>query len=481
MAKINVKQPTTPIYTHEGAPAVKTSPVNELRRSVLACLLWEDQFYESGEDIAARILRLAQEVDPVIVANLADEARHRFKLRHAPLMLLYALTLTAAGRPDGLISKTMEKVIDRADELTEFLAIYHKLGGKTLSGQVKKGLAKAFNKFDGYGLKKYDRDAAWKLRDVAFLSHVKPKDTKHALTVARLVNKDRFPEKTKAGGFAVAEALAPETFEKLKPADTWETNLSAGKDKKEYWTGALEKTAAPGFVPGSLGYMALLRNLRNMIQAGVDPDLIRRALNKRQGYRKVLPFRYVAAAKHAPQFEPELDAALIASVQASQPLPGRTIILVDVSGSMDAGLSGKSELTRMEAGAVLASIVPGDVRVFTFSYNAVEVPPRKGMAGVDAIIRSQPHGGTNLGDAIVAVNKLPHDRLIVITDEQSHQRVPQPVAKQAYMINVASYKNGVGYGGNWTHIDGFSESVLRYIYEVEGLQSQEVETDEVEA
>ena len=36
------------------------------------------------------------------------------------------------------------------------------------------------------------------------------------------------------------------------------------------------------------------------------------------------------------------------------------------------------------------------------------------------------------------MNGLPHDRLIVITDEQSHDRVPDPVASKAYMVNIAS-------------------------------------------
>jgi hypothetical protein len=105
--------------------------------------------------------------------------------------------------------------------------------------------------------------------------------------------------------------------------------------------------------------------------------------------------------------------------------------------------------------------------VFTFSDQVVEVPPRRGMAGVDAVIRSQPHGGTYLGRAVQAINDtVPHDRLIVITDEQSHDPVGNPVARHAYMINVASAKNGVGYG-RWTHIDGFSEAVLRFIAENE--------------
>ena len=89
------------------------------------------------------------------------------------------------------------------------------------------------------------------------------------------------------------------------------------------------------------------------------------------------------------------------------------------------------------------------------------------MAGVDAVIRSQDHSGTELGDAIAWVNaKVKADRIIVITDEQAAAPVPNPVAQFAYMINVASAKNGVGYG-RWTHIDGFSESVIRFIKEIE--------------
>ncbi len=112
--------------------------------------------------------------------------------------------------------------------------------------------------------------------------------------------------------------------------------------------------------------------------------------------------------------------------------------------------------------------MPGDVRVFTFSNSVVEVPARRGMAGVDAVVRSQSDGGTYLGKAVTHVNGLPHDRLIVVTDEQSHDVVPEPVAAKAYMVNVASARNGVGYGP-WVHLDGFSEAVLRFVQEHESL------------
>ncbi|MET1113302.1 MAG: VWA domain-containing protein, partial [Allosphingosinicella sp.] len=183
----------------------------------------------------------------------------------------------------------------------------------------------------------------------------------------------------------------------------------------------------------------------------------------RRGAHYVLPFRYVAAARAAPQFEPQLDEALSGAVEAMPVLPGRTIVLVDVSGSMEAPLSRRSDLSRLDAAAALAGIVHGQVRVFTFSEKVVEVPPRRGMAGVDAVARSQPHSGTYLGAAVRHVNAVPHDRLIVITDEQSHDAVGAAAARHAYMINVASARNGVGYGP-WTRIDGFSENVLRFIH-----------------
>ena len=91
------------------------------------------------------------------------------------------------------------------------------------------------------------------------------------------------------------------------------------------------------------------------------------------------------------------------------------------------------------------------------------------MAGVDAIIRSQQHSSTNLAQALNEINRMPHDRLIVITDEQAtgrYERIPDPVCNLPYMINVASAKNGVGYY-SWVHIDGFSEAVLKYIYVIE--------------
>ena len=155
--------------------------------------------------------------------------------------------------------------------------------------------------------------------------------------------------------------------------------------------------------------------------------------------------------------EGPIDEALIASVGQMERFEGRTIVVVDVSGSMFSLLSERSDMRRVDAAATLGSVINGDVRAFAFASSVREVPYRVGMAGVDAYINVSAHlgGGTDMRAAVKVANSQPHDRLIVITDEQSATPVPDPVAKRAYMINVAPYQHGVGYG-KWVHIDGFS-------------------------
>lgn len=423
------------IRTEGGAPAYPhMTALQQLRRSVLSCLLWESEFYEDGVSIAQRIESLAAQVSPQDLAALAVEARSTFNLRHVPLLLLAVLAKTGEGK---MVSEAIANTIQRADEMSEFLTVYWRHGKCPLSKQVKVGLAKAFTKFDAYQLAKYDREKAVRLRDVLFMVHAKPETEEQETVWKQLVDGT------------------------LPSPDTWEVSLSQGSDKRETFERLLRE--------GNLGYLALLRNLRNMAEAGVDTGLVRDAILARKGARRVLPFRYVAAARACPQMEPYIDQALSEAIADATLLPGKTAVLVDVSGSMGVRLSSRSDLTRMDAACALACLINGDVRMFSFSNQIVEVPPRRGMAGVDAIRSSQPHGGTALAGAIDAINReVACDRLIVITDEQAtgYSRVPDPKAEQAYMINVASYKNGVGYG-KWCHIDGFSESVLRWIGEVE--------------
>ena len=151
------------------------------------------------------------------------------------------------------------------------------------------------------------------------------------------------------------------------------------------------------------------------------------------------------------------------AINTKDKLSGRTVVLVDVSGSMEAELSSKSQINRLAAAcgvAMLAREVSDDADVWTFSNQTKRVAARHGFALRDAITNSQMHSGTQLGKAVDELNKTDYDRLIVITDEQAHDRVGKPKGR-GYIINVGSYKNGVGYG-NWVHVDGFSESVFTF-------------------
>lgn len=418
------------VKTAGGAPAFpKLTPMQQLRRCVMSCLLWEDEFYVDGKSIADTIEEAANAVTAAELAAVAVEARTQYNLRHVPLLLL----ATLARKGGTGVAKAISDTIQRADEMTEFLTIYWRNGKTPIAKQVKKGLADAFRKFDAYQLAKYDREKAIRLRDVLFMVHAKPKDEAQAATWKALVDGT------------------------LPAPDTWEVELSAGKDKRETFERLIRE--------GNLGYLALLRNLRNMAAAGCDMQLVRDAIIARKnGAQRVLPFRYVAAARACPQLEPSIDQALSEAIGSLPILPGKTVVLVDVSGSMDVPLSARSDLKRVDAAAALASLINGDVRMFSFSSKIVEVPPRRGMAGVDALLRSQQHASTALAEAVAHVNaKVPHDRLIVITDEQATTGgVPAPVVPLAYMVNVASNKNGVGYG-KWVHIDGFSESIIRWL------------------
>ena len=169
------------LRTHEGGPAhiASLTPENQLRRSVLSCMLFEREFYEDGQSIADRIVAASRQAPPAMLAALAREARSRFNLRHVPLLLLAVLADTGKGQ-SGLVADAVADVVSRADELAELLAVRAKLTGRpvkqSLTHGLRKGLARAFAKFSAFQLAKYNRDKAIKLSgtyaDFSEIKHV---------------------------------------------------------------------------------------------------------------------------------------------------------------------------------------------------------------------------------------------------------------------------------------------------------------------
>ena len=264
-----------PARTHEGAQSVTLSAANELRRTGMACLLFENGFYESGQDSATRMRGLIEKVTFEEAAQIAIDAREKMKLRHVPLFIVRELLRKHKGRQVGDL---IARVIQRPDEMGELLAMYWADGkDQPLPAQVKIGLARALKKFTEYQLAKWNKDGAVKLRDVLFLSHAKPANEEQA---------------------ALFKRIADNT---LVTPDTWEVALSGGADKKEVFERLMGER--------KLGALALLRNLRGMIEASVSEDKIRNALAVMKTER-VLPFRFIAAARHAPRLEDALEQAM---------------------------------------------------------------------------------------------------------------------------------------------------------------------------
>lgn len=493
MAKTNVAAARQPIFTHEGAKATHCNPEQQLRRLVMAHMLWEDQFYVDGKTAAEQVAEAIKNVKAEKVAEIAIEARERQKLRHIPLFI--CRVMAALPTHKHVVADTLERVIQRADELSEYVALYfgtchycfarvsevevkrkicstcvQAVARQPLSAQSKKGLARAFQKFDEYQLAKYNRDGIVKLKDVAALCHFKPAVGVEGYT--RALRKEGQVPDLPAGSAMLDRLMKDE----LKTPDTWEVKLSGGADKKETFEQLLSEK--------KLGAMALLRNLRNMQDSGTPRSVIAEALNS-VNLSKVLPFRFVAAARAVPKLEDIIEEAMFRALESYPRLVGKTVFVVDVSGSMfSAGnVSAKSDITRVDAACALAALAREtceEVAVYATAGNdytrihkTALVPSRRGFALIDAIEKDMRillgGGGIFLRQCLDFIYELEKsaDRLIVITDEQDCDQKLNPSTANAfgrenYLINIASYKNGIGYG-KFTHIDGWSEAVLDFI------------------
>jgi hypothetical protein len=435
--KVNVSNYPT---THEGGKAVEVNPYERLKRTVLACMLFEDNFYEDGVKAVDRIIELCAKCSSDQIIDLALKASQKYHLRHIPLQLIVeALKKRDYGNNTFSISLCIEEICKRPDQCTDLLALYWKSEKKPIANQLKKGLRLAFKRYDEYQLSKYNRDNPIKLRDILFLCHAKPKDDEQAALWKRLINNE------------------------LKTADTWETRLSGGEDKKESFDELLRLHR--------MGKLAILRNLRNMHEAGISKTLV--ASELLHNPKEMLPFQYIAAARECPQWEDIIDPAMIKACSLKPKLMGATIVLVDVSSSMDQPISAKSKMTRMDAACGLAILLREcciNSSFLTFSEMLKAIAPRQGMALRDAIVSSQPHSGTMLGAAlnvIKSATNIKFDRLIVITDEQTSDDISRMPSKNNYILNIAGYQNGIGAKNQWTTITGFSEASIDFIRELE--------------
>lgn len=445
MAAINKRKVSTPVFTHEGGKASHIGFEEKLQRTVLCCLLNEDTFYEDGESIKDRIKEYMGKVSTEFAIATLNKAKHEYHLRHTPLFML--TVLASQGK---LTKELVYSTVTRVDDITELLAMYLADGKKTLPKQLQKGLAMSFDKFDEYQFGKYKGNKKnVSLKDAVMLCHPKaPNDEKNALYKKIVDN-------------SLATPL------------TWETELSTGKDKKTVFENLLSQNR--------LGALALLRNLRNMEQAQVSQHAIVNGIEK-MNVRGIMPYNFYTANKYsAGTYSKQLEAAMLrAARETFDKLEGNTLFMVDVSGSMNSKLAGKSDVSRGEAAASLAAIMDEVCefdKVYTFDMDPHQTRS-KGFSLADACSRCG--GGTDVQgctNRVVESNTRPFDRVIIITDEQSSGgRFSKEVLRipHKYIVNVAPYQFGIEYD-NFIHINGFSDGIFKYIAEYEKMDAKSEE------
>jgi hypothetical protein len=433
------------VTNYEGAKAFVMSAEMELYTAVVTWSL-DDSFYEKNEDRMNRVRGLIARCEPLFVARLAVYARTKMYMRSVPLVLVTELAKLHSG--DNLVARVTDKVIGRADEITELLACYELLNKRTgpkklnrLSKQMQKGLTSAFNRFDEYQFAKYNRDGAIKLRDALFLVHPKAKDELQQLLFNKIVNGT------------------------LQTPYTWETELSAlgqlSFDSEEAKAEAFRAKWEELIDSGKLGYMALLRNLRNIQEAGVSYAHFQKicatlADAEQVAKAKQFPFRYLAAYREVATdgsatpvktltkklgemlfgnkgYTGELLDALEKAVQASAAnIKGfdydtRVLLACDVSGSMGQRISAKSKVANFDIGLMLAMLLQSrcknvQVGIFGDTWKTIAVPRTNILAGVQELYkRANEVGYSTNGYLVIKAmleRKVQMDKIMLFTDCQ---------------------------------------------------------------
>lgn len=462
MSKFNttVAQPKTLTTNLAGGEAY--SQTNELALvSLLLTSFVSDQFYRDAKTSLDELRTLSSKVkDKEFVAKAAIYARDKFGMRSITHALAGELTSDLAGKEWG--KNFYDKVVIRVDDMTEILSYY--IAYKTAKNSpkfpnaLKKGFAKAFDKFDGYQLGKYkmeNKDV--KLIDVVNIVHPIP------------------TEKNK-------EALELLVKGELKSTETWEAKLSqAGQIAESEEDLAQLKSDAWGELITSrkLGYFALLKNLRNIItQSPASVESACEFLTDEKFITKsrVLPFRFLTAYDEINKLSPckevrdvlvAINKALDISVSNVPKFDGETLVVMDVSSSMNGRASEIASLF----GAILAKVNSCDVLTFSTSSCYKQYNPLDSVLTIRSSFKYS-GGGTNFKSIFTTANKK-YDRVIILSDMQGWMGYNTPSAefnqyKKNFGANPFVYSwDLAGYGslqfpeGKVFCLAGFSEKVFQ--------------------
>ncbi|MFE9887368.1 TROVE domain-containing protein [Streptomyces scopuliridis] len=468
--------------THEGGDGVLRDAKSELFLLAVANFVSQQTAYESGEARDERFRALVRKLavaEPEWTAGLLGWLRGEGQLRTASIVgaAEYVKARLDAGATDGPANRrVVDSVLLRADEPGELLGYWISRYGRNVPKPVKRGIADAVRRlYNGKSLLKYDTAAkGYRFGDILNLTHASPDPAKEwqGELFRYALDRRHHPEaavpplsnRTLTAHRALMEvpverrrAVITATDGAARPAEagmTWEA--LAG-----WLQGPMDAAAWEAVIP-SMGAMALLRNLRNFDQAGVSDEVAARVAEKIANPEVVakarqFPFRYLAAYQHAPslRWSYPLERALGHSLANVPSLRGRSLILVDRSGSMWSPLSDRSELNRADAAAIFGTAVAmraADADLVEFGTRSAPVTYRRSESVLKVLERFGDLGGTNTAEA-VRTHYRRHDRVLIVTDEQaaySSRGGPTaqvPAGVPVYTWNLAGYRAGHGPSG----------------------------------
>ena len=419
MSKFNTTlQKPIKVINKAGGEAYKQSKELELV-SILLTSFVNDQFYRSSNDTLLRIKELIKQVDPMFAAKAAIFARDKFGMRSISHVLASEIASRLGGKEWS--KNFYNKIIVRLDDMTEIISYY--LNNNTdksnpkFPNSMKKGFASAFDRYDGYHLAKYKcENKEVKLVDVINIVHPTPTE-KNAEALKSLING------------------------KLKNSETWESKLSqAGQyddevdaKKAEAWKDLLESK--------KIGIMALLKNLRNIINQ--SPDSVSSACEilrdeKMIKSSRILPFRFETAHKEIQSMGSStevrkcmiaIDKALGISVNNVPKFKGETLVVIDVSSSM----KGKPSQIASLFGSILAKSNMCDVMTFDRDARYVNYNPSDSVMTIKESFTFN-GGSTNFHSIFTKANKA-YTNIIILSDMQGF------VGKNTPTESLKNYKS----------------------------------------
>lgn len=491
MARFNEKR-VNPRETRnfEGGKAYTYSPELELY-ALASTTMMDNISYKSSADKINDIKRLIRTVSPEYAMKLAKYVRTDMQLRSVPFVILVELAKVVSEKQDVELSRMFERAIvgtiQRADEITEILSYYKEANGldklNKLSKPLQRAIATSFGKFNEYQLAKYYRKTAITLKDALFLSHVKPENEERQKLYTDLVNDTlEIPYTWEVELSSVGHDATPEEKIILKRAK-WEELIDSGK----------------------LGYMALLRNLRNILQAEVSRGHIVKVCDRLADKNQVLksrqlPFRFLSAyimiagvsgrygsqvkGIESPYAKIVLDAlekAVLYSVDTMKEfVEGDVLVASDVSGSMQHPISERSSVDQYFIGLLLGALITQKNKFAVHGMfgntwkimppstgnvlrNTIEMIKREGEVGYST------NGYLIIDDLIAKKKKM--DKIMIFTD------------CQLWNSNTGGYSDGPGggHGGNisssWaTYKQMYPDSKL-YLFDMSGHGTMPLDID----